>query len=156
MAEFNKPLSRTEAILQNMLGADNVLEPPVSREEKLLMAILQQGGGGGGATSLSDLDDVDTTGVAAGKVLKYDGTEQKWMPALDEGENTFAGLTDTDVSNPAAGQIPVYNASGKWENKTVINDSATTAANTWSADKINSEITNHLIADISNVTFGGE
>lgn len=119
MAEFNKPLSRTEAILQNMLGADNVLEPPVSREEKLLMAILQQGGGGG-AASLSDLDDVDTTGVAAGQIL-------------------------------------VYNASSKkWENKTVINDSATTAANTWSADKINNEITNHLIADISNVTFGGE
>lgn len=37
-----------------------------------------------------------------------------------------------------------------------IDDASTTVANTWSADKINSEITSHLIADISDVTFGGE
>lgn len=36
-----------------------------------------------------------------------------------------------------------------------IDDSATTSANTWSADKISGEITSHLIADISDVTFGG-
>lgn len=42
------PLSRNEAILQNMLGANNILEPPQSREEALLQAILEGGGGGGG------------------------------------------------------------------------------------------------------------
>lgn len=56
-------------------------------------------------------------------------------------EITINGTT-TDVKSPSQ--------------TSEIDDSSTTVANTWSADKINSEITNHLIADISNVTFGGE
>ena len=48
MAEFGAPQSRNESILQNMLGADNVLVPPESRIEDLLIQILNQGGGGGG------------------------------------------------------------------------------------------------------------
>lgn len=47
---FDPPKSRNEAILQNMLGANNVLETPKSREEELLLQILQQGGTGGGVT----------------------------------------------------------------------------------------------------------
>lgn len=47
---FDPPKSRNEAILQNMLGANNVLESPKSREEELLLQILQQGGSGGGVT----------------------------------------------------------------------------------------------------------
>ena len=46
--ELEAPQSRVEAILQNMLGADNVLEPAQSREEALLLQILDQGGGSGG------------------------------------------------------------------------------------------------------------
>lgn len=48
MAEFDAPQSRNEAVLQNMLGANNVLVPPQSRIEDLLIQILNQGGGGGG------------------------------------------------------------------------------------------------------------
>ncbi len=48
--EMQPPQSRTEAILQNMLGANNVLEPPQSREEYLLQQILEQGGTGGDIT----------------------------------------------------------------------------------------------------------
>ena len=44
---FDAPQSRNEAILQNMLGADNALEPPQSRIEDLLQQILDSGGGGG-------------------------------------------------------------------------------------------------------------
>ena len=47
---FDAPQSRNEAILQNMLGADNALEPPQSRIEDLLQQILESGGGGGGVT----------------------------------------------------------------------------------------------------------
>lgn len=36
MSEFNTPESRNEAILQNILGADNELQPPQSRIEVLL------------------------------------------------------------------------------------------------------------------------
>ena len=34
--------SRSEKILENILGASNVLEPPQSREEKLLMQLLEK------------------------------------------------------------------------------------------------------------------
>ena len=44
---FESPQSRSEAILQNILGADNELEPPQSRVEELLQQILETGGGGG-------------------------------------------------------------------------------------------------------------
>lgn len=51
MGLFDVPLSRQEAILQNILGANNILEPPQSREEALLLAIYETGGGGGGGES---------------------------------------------------------------------------------------------------------
>lgn len=47
MSEFETPESRNEAILQNILGADNVLEPPQSRIEVLLQLLLKELGGGG-------------------------------------------------------------------------------------------------------------
>lgn len=47
MSEFNTPESRNEAILQNMLGADNELLPPQSRIEVLLQLLLKELGGGG-------------------------------------------------------------------------------------------------------------
>lgn len=37
--DFPEPIARNEAILQNMLGADNELLPPMSRIEVLLMAL---------------------------------------------------------------------------------------------------------------------
>lgn len=37
---FDAPQSRNEAILQNMLGADNELLPPFSRIEVLLLELL--------------------------------------------------------------------------------------------------------------------
>ena len=40
--------SRIEKILENMLGATNPLDPPLSRIEELLIEILESGGGGGG------------------------------------------------------------------------------------------------------------
>ena len=46
MADFEKPMSRNEAIVQNMLGAQNELGEPQSRMEALLMQLLEQGGGG--------------------------------------------------------------------------------------------------------------
>lgn len=63
---FDAPQSRNEAILQNILGANNVLGEPQSRIEALLMQILEQGGGGGAVDSVNgktgtvvlDADDV--------------------------------------------------------------------------------------------------
>lgn len=41
MADFETPESRNEAILQNMLGANNPLGEPLSRIEALLMQLLE-------------------------------------------------------------------------------------------------------------------
>ena len=86
---FPKPQSRNEAILQNMLGADNVLEPPQSRVEALLQEILASGGGGGGTTDyehLNNLPQINGTelkgnrnlglSVAGGKVSFYEEETQ--------------------------------------------------------------------------------
>ena len=51
--DFLEPESRNEAILQNMLGADNELVAPQSRIEYLLQEILEQGGTGGEVTPAS-------------------------------------------------------------------------------------------------------
>lgn len=40
--EFDAPQSRNEAILQNMLGAENDLGEPESRIEELLMMLLEE------------------------------------------------------------------------------------------------------------------
>lgn len=47
MATFETPESRNEAILQNILGANNTLLPPFSRIETLLIALMNELGGGG-------------------------------------------------------------------------------------------------------------
>lgn len=85
---FPRPQSREEAILQNMLGANNVLERPQSRVEALLQEILNSGGGGGGTTDYEHLDNLpqingtelkgDMTlglSVTGGKVSFYEEVE---------------------------------------------------------------------------------
>lgn len=47
MPEFDNPQSRNEAILQNILGADNSLLPPESRIETLPQQLLASLGGSG-------------------------------------------------------------------------------------------------------------
>lgn len=49
---YGEPESRNEAILQNMLGADNELLAPESRIEVLLQALLQKLGGSGDETEV--------------------------------------------------------------------------------------------------------
>ena len=50
--------SRVEAILENMLGASNPLEPPQSRVEALLQEILDEG-----ATSMEAITSAEITNV---------------------------------------------------------------------------------------------
>lgn len=79
---FPRPQSRNEAILQNMLGADNVLEPPQSRVEALLQEILESGGDTNDYEHLNNLPQINGTelkgnrnlglSVAGGKVSFYE------------------------------------------------------------------------------------
>lgn len=66
--DFGEPQSRNEAILQNMLGANNVILPPFSRIEELLIdlseKIADMDGGGGGSESPISVSDLLTLSVA--------------------------------------------------------------------------------------------
>ena len=57
---FPAPQSRNEAILQNMLGADNELPEPMSRIEVLLIAVLEK------LEALEAKIDADTTEEVGG------------------------------------------------------------------------------------------
>ena len=77
-------------------------------------------------TVLDDITDVDTTTTTPllNQVLKYDGT--KFTPQLDTGQNTLAGLTDTDVAGVTNGKILSY-LNGTWE----LDDPPLTGATTF-------------------------
>lgn len=58
---MNEPQSRNEAILQNILGADNTLLPPESRIEMLLQLLLEELEGGSSAVVVdSELSSTST------------------------------------------------------------------------------------------------
>lgn len=60
MADFEKPESRNEAILQNILGAENELGDPLSRIEALLMQLLE---------TVKTIEGWQEAAVLAGKTL---------------------------------------------------------------------------------------
>lgn len=61
--------------------------------------------GGGGATELSNLVDVDLTGLSAGQFLQYDG--EFWVPgsASGGGASTLNELTDVTITTPTSNQV---------------------------------------------------
>ena len=72
-------------------------------EEKVTKIIKQMSTiGGGGEVNLNKLDDVDTTGIANDKILKYNATSGKWEMADDGGGSG----TDVDLSAVAQNIIP--------------------------------------------------
>jgi len=75
---------------------------------------------GGGVSSLAALSDVDTTGIANDKILKYDSASSTWKIADDAEGTTIAALTDiTDVATGATnGQVLNWDTSvtpNKWK-----------------------------------------
>ena len=81
--EFDAPQSRNEAILQNILGADNTLLEPESRIETLLQLLLEELEGGGSSVVVDDaLSSTSENPVQNKKIY------QNLLPAL-------AGITPT-------------------------------------------------------------
>lgn len=66
MADFENPQSRNEAILQNMLGANNPLGEPLSRIEALLMQVLEV---------LQNIEGWSEASVLTGKTLLEVGND---------------------------------------------------------------------------------
>ena len=57
---------------------------------------------------INDLLDVDTTGVASGHVLKYNGSA--WVSTVDAGATNLGALTDVNSAGAANGQVLIYNS----------------------------------------------
>ena len=79
-------------------------------------------------TKLGQLQDVDTTGVTDGQVIKYNTATEEWLPATDAGG--AEDLNDlTDVSyNPGTiqeGQVLAYEAQGQIFTATTIDTAST-------------------------------
>lgn len=69
MQEFNSPESRNEAILQNILGADNELLPPQSRIEVLLQLLLEELEGGSSEVVVDNELSKTSTNPVQNKVI---------------------------------------------------------------------------------------
>ncbi len=94
---FEKPQSRNEAILQNMLGAENELVPPQSRIEALLQAILLQG----------VPDGAVTTDKLADGAVTYDKLAEALRNLIDGKENkkTWTTLLTATTTEDAVFQL---------------------------------------------------
>ena len=123
---FDPAQSRTEAILQNMLGANNELEPAQSREEALLLEILESGGGGGEGvtpaaivTATGNMNATQQTntrtniGAAAPPAVE---TVTGTTPSITAAANTIykcGEITSLTISSfPATGEFTVIFTSG--------------------------------------------
>lgn len=69
---------------------------------------------------LDELSDVEITNPTDKQVLKYDGTQNKWINDIDaSGISELEQLDDVNISSPSNNQILKYNASQqKWINGT--------------------------------------
>ena len=69
MADFETPQSRNEAILQNILGADNELLPPESRIETLLQLLLEELEGGSSEVVVDNALSNTSTNPVQNKII---------------------------------------------------------------------------------------
>ena len=69
MADFETPQSRNEAILQNILGANNELLPPESRIETLLQLLLEELKGGSSEVVVDNALSKTSTNPVQNKVI---------------------------------------------------------------------------------------
>ena len=67
------------------------------------------------SSTLSNLSDVDTTGVSSGQILKYDGAQ--WIPATDSTADSGSGITLEDLS---VSVLPAGNAALSYDNTTGV------------------------------------
>lgn len=103
--DFGAPQSRNEAILQNMLGANNSLLPPESRIEVLLQLLLEEwqnidGGGSGSSITESSLLTLS--------VANWDATTKQQTVAIDL-DTTNRNVIDITIGeNEAWDNFGVY------------------------------------------------
>lgn len=101
---FKNLQSRVEAILQNMLGAENVLEPPQSRVEELLLLLLEQGSTGGEVTAEAVAAAIgNMTQEQLSQVLEDIGAEP--LPIVDAVTGTTPTIAAVDNHIYKCGEV---------------------------------------------------
>jgi len=132
-----------DAISKQEKDKEKPKETPTSKrikllEEKVTKIIKQMSTiGGGGEVNLNRLDDVDTTGIANDKILKYNATTSKWEMADDGGGSG----TDVDLSAVAQNIVPdadgtrdLGTSSKKWRDLYVSGSSIVMGSTTLAVD----------------------
>ena len=130
-----------DAISKQEKDKEKPKETPTSKrikllEEKVTKIIKQMSTiGGGGEVNLNRLDDVDTTGIANDKILKYNATTSKWEMADD------GGGSDVDLSAVAQNIVPdadgtrdLGTSSKKWRDLYVSGSSIVMGSTTLAVD----------------------
>ena len=159
---YDNPQSRVEAILQNMLGANNELQPPQTRVEELLLDILENGGGGGdkavkwvGVTT-TPLEDGATTNpitvegksvtVVRGDMASYDHDEfiydgEEWQALGD-----VSGLGALAFKDSASTTVDDYvtSASSSFEGESLTSSGKFTPQGNVSNVELNTTTVNSI------------
>lgn len=65
-------------------------------------------------TQMSDLSDVDTTGVTNNDVLIYNSSTMQWEPSAPSNPTVISDLTDVDNATPSGGDVLTWNAGNSW------------------------------------------
>ena len=132
-----------DAISKQEKDKEKPKETPTSKrikllEEKVTKIIKQMSTiGGGGEVKLNNLDDVDTTGLANDKILKYNSTTGKWAMADDGGGG--GGSVDLsavaqDIIPDADGTRDLGSSSKKWRDLHLSGSSIILGTTTLSID----------------------
>ena len=133
-----------DAISKQEKDKEKPKETPTSKrikllEEKVTKIIKQMSTiGGGGEVKLNNLDDVDTTGLANNKILKYNSTTNKWAMA-DDGGGGGGGSVDLsavaqDIIPDADGTRDLGSSSKKWRDLHLSGSSIVLGTTTLSID----------------------
>ena len=108
---FKNLQSRVEAILQNMLGAENVLEPPQSRVEELLLLLLEQRSTGGEVTAEAVAAAIgNMTQEQLSQVLEDIGAEP--LPIVDVVAGTTPTIAAADNHAYTCGEVTSLTITG--------------------------------------------
>ena len=107
MANFEAPQSPIEAILQNMLGANNTLREPESRNEALLLQVLdamQHGGDVTPASVLSAMENMSET-QAAYALDAIGGVSRDEIGSVFTIKGSVADVADLPATGNAVGDV---------------------------------------------------
>lgn len=150
--DYGEPESRNEAILQNMLGAENEILPPESRIEMLLIDLLEElekGGGGGGESVIAWKPTVSAEGVISWtrtsstttpESQNIKGPRGETGPQGNTGPAGPTGATGATGEQGEAGFSPTVTVQRNQANNGVIisitDESGTTTAQVYDGSKI--------------------